>query len=96
MTKLSDLGPPIIGRTHPEPTAVPDSPTYRMLSLRAGGRESGRNGRRNTAVAAFSPRERPDFPIAHPVTWKRVEAGIQPDVSRSRTRSKLLVEKPRM
>ncbi|WP_348644046.1 hypothetical protein [Mesorhizobium sp. B4-1-3] len=27
------------------------------------------NGRGNTAVGAFSPRARPGFPIAHPVTW---------------------------
>ncbi|WP_027170158.1 DNA ligase D [Mesorhizobium sp. WSM3224] len=39
-----------------------------------------RNGRGNTAVGAFSPRARPGFPIAHPVTWKQVEAGIRPDV----------------
>ncbi|WP_353839273.1 hypothetical protein [Mesorhizobium sp.] len=32
-----------------------------------------RNGRGNTAVGAFSPRARPGFPIAHPVTWKQVE-----------------------
>ncbi|TPN09896.1 DNA ligase D [Mesorhizobium sp. B2-3-3] len=38
-----------------------------------------RNGRGNTAVGAFSPRARPGFPIAHPVTWKQVEAGIRPD-----------------
>ncbi|MBZ9845164.1 MULTISPECIES: DNA ligase D [unclassified Mesorhizobium] len=39
-----------------------------------------RNGRGNTAVGAFSPRSRPGFPIAHPVTWKQVEVGIRPDV----------------
>lgn len=39
-----------------------------------------RNGRGNTAIGAFSPRARPGFPIAHPVTWKQVEAGIRPDV----------------
>ncbi|UCI10203.1 DNA ligase D [Mesorhizobium sp. B1-1-8] len=38
-----------------------------------------RNGRGNTAVGAFSPRARPGFPIAHPVTWKQVEEGIRPD-----------------
>lgn len=38
-----------------------------------------RNGRGNTAVGAFSPRARLGFPIAHPVTWKQVEAGIRPD-----------------
>ncbi|TIW32203.1 MAG: DNA ligase D, partial [Mesorhizobium sp.] len=35
-----------------------------------------RNGRGNTAVGAFSPRARPGFPIAHPVTWSQVERGI--------------------
>jgi bifunctional non-homologous end joining protein LigD len=38
-----------------------------------------RNGRGNTAVGAFSPRARPGFPIAHPVTWSQVEAAIRPD-----------------
>lgn len=38
-----------------------------------------RNGRGNTAVGAFSPRSRRGFPIAHPVTWKQVDAGIRPD-----------------
>ena len=38
-----------------------------------------RNGRGNTAVGAFSPRVRPEFPIAHPVTWQQVERGIRPD-----------------
>ncbi|TPO13719.1 DNA ligase D [Mesorhizobium sp. B1-1-5] len=37
-----------------------------------------RNGRGNTAVGAFSPRARLGFPIAHPVTWKQVEAGVRP------------------
>ncbi|TPI65055.1 DNA ligase D [Mesorhizobium sp. B3-1-7] len=38
-----------------------------------------RNGRGNTAVGALSPRARPGFPIAHPVTWTQIERGIQPD-----------------
>ncbi|RUW63816.1 DNA ligase D [Mesorhizobium sp. M7A.F.Ca.US.008.03.1.1] len=38
-----------------------------------------RNGRGNTAVGAFSPRARPGFPVAHPVTWSQVEAAIRPD-----------------
>lgn len=38
-----------------------------------------RNGRGNTAVGAFSPRARPAFPIAHPVTWGQVERGVRPD-----------------
>ncbi|PBC02285.1 DNA ligase D [Mesorhizobium sp. WSM3860] len=38
-----------------------------------------RNGRGNTAAGAFSPRARPGFPIAHPVTWVQVERRIRPD-----------------
>ncbi|CDX30927.1 DNA ligase D [Mesorhizobium sp. SOD10] len=38
-----------------------------------------RNGRGNTAVGAFSPRARPGFAIARPVTWRQVERGLQPD-----------------
>ncbi|MBZ9799426.1 DNA ligase D [Mesorhizobium sp. ES1-4] len=38
-----------------------------------------RNGRGNTAVGAFSPRARPGFPIAHPVTWGQLERGVRPD-----------------
>jgi len=37
-----------------------------------------RNGRGTTAVGAYSPRARPGFPIAAPVTWRQVEAGIHP------------------
>ncbi|RWA69302.1 DNA ligase D [Mesorhizobium sp.] len=38
-----------------------------------------RNGRGNTAVGAYSPRARPGFPIARPVTWAQVERNIRPD-----------------
>jgi len=38
-----------------------------------------RNGRGNTAVGAYSPRVRPGFPIAAPVTWQQIEGGIRPD-----------------
>jgi len=38
-----------------------------------------RNGRGNTAVGAFSPRARPGFAVAHPVTWSQIERGIRPD-----------------
>jgi bifunctional non-homologous end joining protein LigD len=38
-----------------------------------------RNGRGTTAIGAYSPRAREGFPIAAPVTWARVEAGIRPD-----------------
>jgi bifunctional non-homologous end joining protein LigD len=38
-----------------------------------------RNGRGTTAVGTYSPRARPGFPIAAPVTWRQVEGGIRPD-----------------
>ncbi len=38
-----------------------------------------RNGRGTTAIGAYSPRVRESFPIAAPVTWSRIEAGIRPD-----------------
>jgi bifunctional non-homologous end joining protein LigD len=38
-----------------------------------------RNGRGTTAIGTYSPRARKGFPIAAPVSWSRVEAGIKPD-----------------
>ena len=38
-----------------------------------------RNGRGTTAIGTYSPRVRADFPIAAPVTWSRIEAGIRRD-----------------
>lgn len=38
-----------------------------------------RNGRGTTAVGTYSPRARDGFPIAAPVTWVQVEAGIRAD-----------------
>ena len=38
-----------------------------------------RNGRGTTAIGTWSPRARPGFPIAAPVTWSDVERGIRPD-----------------
>ena len=38
-----------------------------------------RNGRGTTAVATYSPRARPGFPIAAPTTWRALEQGIRPD-----------------
>ena len=38
-----------------------------------------RNGRGTTAAGTYSPRARPGFPIAAPVTWKDVERGVRPD-----------------
>ncbi|RZN33768.1 DNA ligase D [Bradyrhizobium sp. Leo121] len=39
-----------------------------------------RNGRGTTAIGTYSPRALRHFPIAAPVTWARIEAGIRPDV----------------
>jgi bifunctional non-homologous end joining protein LigD len=54
--------------------------TSASLALRAGRLfiDYLRNGRGTTAVGAYSPRAREGFPIAAPVTWKRVEHGITP------------------
>jgi bifunctional non-homologous end joining protein LigD len=38
-----------------------------------------RNGCGATAVGAYSPRARPGFPVAAPVTWRDVERGMRPD-----------------
>jgi len=38
-----------------------------------------RNGRGQTGVGAFSPRARPNFPIAVPFTWAEVERGLPAD-----------------
>ncbi|MBV9531966.1 MAG: DNA ligase D [Bradyrhizobium sp.] len=38
-----------------------------------------RNGRGTTAIGTYSPRAREGFPIAAPVTWRRIEAGIAPN-----------------
>jgi bifunctional non-homologous end joining protein LigD len=49
-----------------------------------------RNGRGTMAVGAYSPRARPGFPIAAPVTWQDVERGVRPDafsIPQSRPRS---------
>jgi bifunctional non-homologous end joining protein LigD len=37
-----------------------------------------RNGRGTTAVGAYSPRARPGFPVAAPVTWHDIERGVRP------------------
>jgi bifunctional non-homologous end joining protein LigD len=60
----------------------PDRYTTSSLPARRSGRiyiDYLRNGRGNTAIGAYSPRARPGFPIAAPVTWAQVERGIKPD-----------------
>jgi bifunctional non-homologous end joining protein LigD len=51
-----------------------------------------RNGRGTTAVGAYSPRARPGFPIAAPVTWRQIEHGLRSDafnIRRPPTRHRL-------
>jgi bifunctional non-homologous end joining protein LigD len=38
-----------------------------------------RNGRGTTAIGAYLTRAREGIPIAAPVTWTAIEAGIRPD-----------------
>ncbi len=38
-----------------------------------------RNGRGTTAIGTYSPRARPGFPVAAPVTWRDIERGMRPD-----------------
>jgi bifunctional non-homologous end joining protein LigD len=38
-----------------------------------------RNGRGTTAVGTYSPRARPGFPVAAPMTWKQVTQGVRSD-----------------
>jgi impB/mucB/samB family len=40
-----------------------------------------RNGRGTTAIGAYSPRARPGFPVAAPVTWREVENGLRSEAS---------------
>ena len=66
-------------------TLVDKKPDRYLLSASPAGRRGRifldylRNGRGNTAIGAYSPRARPNFPIASPVTWSQVEAGFPPD-----------------
>jgi bifunctional non-homologous end joining protein LigD len=61
-----------------------DEPQHYMLSAQGNRRgriflDYLRNGRGTTAIGTYSPRVREGFPIAAPVTWSRIEAGIRPD-----------------
>jgi bifunctional non-homologous end joining protein LigD len=58
-------------------------PKHYMLSAQASRRgriflDYLRNGRGTTAIGTYSPRVREGFPIAAPVSWSRIEAGVQP------------------
>jgi bifunctional non-homologous end joining protein LigD len=62
--------------------SAPERYTLTAAPQRRAGRifiDYLRNGRGTTAVAAWSPRAKPGFPIAVPVKWRQVEDGIQPD-----------------
>jgi bifunctional non-homologous end joining protein LigD len=61
-----------------------EDPQHYMLSAQGNRRgriflDYLRNGRGTTAIGAYSPRVREGFPIAAPVAWSRIEAGIRPD-----------------
>jgi bifunctional non-homologous end joining protein LigD len=61
---------------------APDRYTFAAAPGKRAGRifiDYLRNGRGTTAVGAWSPRARPGFPIAAPVSWRQVEYGICPD-----------------
>src|SRR3954462_14095753 len=65
--------------------ASDDDPQHYMLSAQASRRgriflDYLRNGRGTTAIGTYSPRVREGFPIAAPVSWSRIEAGVRPDI----------------
>ena len=54
----------------------------RYLTSAARGKTVGRlivDGHGTTAVGAYSPRARPGFPVAAPVSWLELERGVTPD-----------------
>jgi bifunctional non-homologous end joining protein LigD len=62
--------------------ATPDRYTLSSDPGRRPGRifiDYLRNGRGTTAIGAWSPRARPGFPIAAPVSWRQIKNGIRPD-----------------
>ena len=59
-------------------------PKHYILSAQANRRgaiflDYLRNGRGTTAIGTYSPRARKGFPIAAPVSWADIEAGMRPD-----------------
>ncbi len=62
----------------------PPHQTHRPAAVEESSWTILRNGRGNTAIGAYSPRARPKFPIACPVTWSQVEAGFRRMPSRSK------------
>ena len=60
----------------------PERLTTRIAKAKRGGKvflDYLRNGRGATAVASYSTRARPGAPVAVPVRWDELDAGLKPD-----------------
>jgi bifunctional non-homologous end joining protein LigD len=65
-----------LAATDPRPYTIVSAPARRENRIFI---DYLRNGRGNTAIGTYSPRARPGFPIAAPVSWAQVEGGIRSD-----------------